>query len=180
MKFDYEKTVYACQRKESDAQKCLYDHFAAALMGVCRRYISSPDDAQDVFQEGFLKIFENIGQLKAPAALWDWMKRIMINESINFLMRKKWLTYVDMSSVEDEFGDTEEGEPFDTDGYDVDKVIAALYRLPDKYRVVFNMREVEEMEFADIAQIVGLSESGVRSMASRARNMLKDKLMKKI
>lgn len=180
MNFDIIKTVKACQRRESDAQKCLYDHFAASLMGVCMRYTRSRDEAHDVLHDGFIKVLENIGQLHDPESVYAWMHSIMVNESINYLTRKRNVVYADLQQMEFDNDPTvlSNDEELDTDDYEVERVLKALAELPDKYRIVFNMRVVEEMNYVKIAEELGVSESTVRSLVYRATKMLRELLMK--
>lgn len=176
MKFEPEKILSACQRNESDAQKCLYEHFAPSLMGICMRYMSTKEEAEDIFQEGFIKIFESINQLQSADMLWPWMSRIMVNQSIDYLREKSRLQFVDIENVSDTY--ITGNSAFDTDNYQLNRVLAVLQKLPDINRLVFNMREIEGIDFETIAQELNITEPYARCIISRTRKILREKLSK--
>lgn len=179
MKNDIECIVAACQRKESDAQKRLYDEYAPKMLGVCRRYCHSRDEAQDLLHDGFVKIFEKINQLEDPNALYSWMTTVMVNVCINYLQRNK-LVFFDSGDMEELIvADHDDDEALDTDGYDVRRVLEAMNKLPYFYRIVFNMHEVEGLTFMEIAEILEIPEITARSYAHRARQILRRKLINK-
>lgn len=169
MKFDAEKVVPACQRMETDAQRCLYEHFAPLMMGVCVRYCRSRDEARDLLHDGFVKVFENIRQLKDPNAVQPWMYKIMVNEGVNYLQRHSRVVCCDMSDVMiDECKDV-----FDTDAFLIEEVLDAMHQLPEIYQIVFNLHEVEEYSFAEIAQSLNVQEGSVRTYLFRARSKIR-------
>lgn len=180
MSTDKKQLVAACQQKDPEAMKQIYEEFAPAMLGVCMRYTHSRDEAQDLLHDGFIKAFESIGKLRDPEALEAWLRQIMVSVSVDFLKREKVLVYRDMESMIDHLN-----EPYD-DALDLDgeemriaQIVKVLQSLPAHYRVVFNMREVEEMKFEDIAIILHLPETTVRSYVARAKKMLRDKIIKK-
>ena len=178
MKSDIEQVVDACRRKDAWAQKRLYDEFAPKMLGICMRYTHSRDEAQDLLHDGFIKIFENIGDLQNPLAIEAWMKQIMVNISINYVTRDQNIYYTDIDQLPDsvwtedpDSSDTEETPPCT-----LRQIVAAIQSLPKQYRIVFNLHEVEDMDFNEIAQKLHKPEVTIRSTLSRARKMLKDKL----
>lgn len=182
MTLDLEKIVKACQRRESRAQRELYEQFAPKMLGVCMRYVHSRDEAQDVLQDGFIKIFEGIGGLNDWAKVEHWMRRIMINKSLEYLVTHNAVVYCDLQEWDQQNNPAiKPQEPtFDTDGYEVWMVMAALGKLKVQYRTAFNMRVVDEMEYGEIAERLGVPESTVRCWVCRACQQLKELLMDKI
>ena len=178
MKSEMEQIVAGCRRRESKTQKFVYERYAPQLLGICMRYTHSADEARDLLHDSFIKIFEKITTLDKADNLESWMRQIVINTSINYVTRHHTLLVEDMSQVTEEFGDTT--DPFDTDPYETALVMQAIQQLPDLYRMVFNMREVEEMEFADIAQQLNMKESSTRCALTRARQMLRSQLSKSL
>ena len=184
---DRVQLVAACQRKDSRALKQLYDELAPAMLGVCMRYTRSRDEAQDLLHDGFIKAFENIGKLKEPSALDAWVRQIMVNVSINYVMRRNKVVYCDMENLtnrmdaEDaQVSDGNDGAPdFDEVDARVEEVVSAVQSLPDRYRLVFNMRAVEELDYDEIAKRLEQPLSTVRSYMSRARQMILKNLKKK-
>lgn len=175
MTLELEKIVKACQRRESKAQKALYDMFAPRMMGVCMRYVRSRDEAQDILQEGFIQIFATIATLRNIDSVESWMRRIMINSALNYLKLHKGLVYCDLQEWEYENRPqlTSMDEKLDTDGLDVLQVLEALGTLSAEHRMAFNMRVVDEMEYVEMASLLGVKEATLRSWVSRACKELK-------
>jgi len=86
---DYNLLVKECLKQKPIAQKQLYDHFAPLMMGVCYRYTKSIADAEDVLQEGFVKVFQFLGGYKNTVELGAWIRRIMVTTALNYLNRNK-------------------------------------------------------------------------------------------
>ena len=160
--------------------KQLYEELAPAMLGVCMRYTHSRDEAQDLLHDGFVKAYVNIDKLDNPSALLAWMYQIMVNLSINYVTRRSALLYCDMEEVSEQ-NDWSDDVELDLDGTSnrAEELVEALQSLPDRYRVAFNMRAVEEMEYSDIAAQLHIPESTVRSRVSRARQLLLEKLKMK-
>lgn len=175
---EMEQIVLGCQRKDARAQKRLYDAMAPRMMGLCMRYMRCREDAQDILHEGFIAVFERIGELESAQSLLPWMGRIMINRAINYLTRNNQLVYCDMEQLSSLPEAAE--EELDTDRYCLSDVLSAMQRLPDMYRMAFNMHDVESMTYPDMAAALGQTESTLRSLVSRARKMLHDMLATQI
>lgn len=163
--------VNGCKRRDPKAQHQLYVIYADRMLGVCMRYTRSKDEAQDLMHDGFIKIFEHIGELSKPEMLFAWMKQVMIHTSVNYICRRKQLVYCDLR--ESSSNDT----TWDTDQYRIEDVLKALQELPDELRVVFNMHEIDDINYKDIAQQLGMAESSVRHIVYKARKQLKENLM---
>src|SRR5678816_4398976 len=86
---DYNKLVADCIKLKPDAQKQLYEHFAPVMLGVCFRYTKSMADAEDVLQEGFIKVFRHLHQFKFEGELGGWIRRIMVTTAINYLKKNE-------------------------------------------------------------------------------------------
>lgn len=178
-----ENIIQACCRQEPKAQKRLYDELSPTLFGICIRYTHSRDEAQDLLQDAFIKVFQNIASLNNPYALKDWACQITINNCINYVSRRRDVVYMDLNHIDEKHEDLlkaefdEYNEPFDTDTFRVTDVIHALQEISPAYRLVFNMREVEGMEFSEIAAILEKPESSVRTMLVRARYLVRKKLL---
>jgi RNA polymerase sigma-70 factor (ECF subfamily) len=178
MKTEMEIIVTGCQRGLSTAQKMLYDRFAPMMLGVCMRYTHSRDEAQDLLHDGFIKAFESIGRLQNANSVESWLYKIMVNVSINYVTRNRQIQYTDMATLEnqEDLVASMDETPIENDHYTMDQIVRAIQELPEQFRVVFNMHEVEEMEYSEIAEQLGIQESTVRSHFSRARRMLREKL----
>ena len=173
---DPEQVVAACKRKDQKAMKLLYEELAPVMMGVCMRYARSREDAQDLLHDGFVKVFERIGQLRNAQALVRWVYKIMLSVSVNYVLESQILVYCDLEENDEQnsFGELEQ--------WDFDRVTTAemiveiLQTLPEPYRLAFNMREVEEMEYKDISEQMKVTETTARTYVHRAKNMIRERL----
>ena len=170
---DKKQLVAACQRKEPQAMKQLYDELAPEMLGVCMRYTRSRDEAQDLLHDGFIKVYESIGKLQDASSLESWMTQIMVNLSIDYLRRGDNLCYCDIEAVYEE-GAKVDDEELDLDDRStvVQEVVEAMQKLPGSYRAAFSMRAVESMEYDEIARLLRKSESTVRCYVARAKQMI--------
>lgn len=148
--------ITQCKRGQADAQRKLYDMYKDILFAICFRYLNNHQDAEDVFIEGFYKIFDKINSYKEEGSFEGWMKRIMINESLQFLRRKKHLTYpTDISSIQ--LADIPENEEDWTEDYEFTKIMKAVNDLPEGYRTIFNMYVFDDFKHREIAELLGIS-----------------------
>lgn len=166
---DYHQLVKDCLKLKPEAQRRLYDHFGPSMLGVCFRYTKSMDDAQDVLQEGFVKVFKFLKQYKSEGELGAWIRRIMVNTALNYLKRNR--RYQNELSFEE--------MPLhlvSTDHPDVKlkaKELAELVRqLPTGFQTIFNLHAVEGYAHVEIASMLGISDGTSRSQYARARALL--------
>ena len=166
---DHQKLVKDCLKGRLQAQRELYELFAKEMLGVCYRYTRSIKDAEDVLQEGFVKVFHNLGQYRSEGELGAWVRRIMVNTALNYLKRNR--------KYQQEMFFTEEYLHPVTDENPVVKIqakeIADLIRqLPQGYQVIFNLHAIEGYSHVEIGEILGISDGTSRSQYARARNLL--------
>ncbi|MBS1576819.1 MAG: sigma-70 family RNA polymerase sigma factor [Bacteroidetes bacterium] len=166
---DYYKLVRECLAQKPAAQKQLYEHFSETMLGVCYRYTKSFKDAEDVLQEGFVKVFRNLSQFKNEGELGAWIRRIMVNTALNFLKRNR--------KYQDEMFFTEEYmHPVADDDPEIQlssKELADLIRqLPSGYQTIFNLYAVEGYSHIEIGEMLGISDGTSRSQYARARALL--------
>jgi RNA polymerase sigma factor (sigma-70 family) len=166
---DYFKLVRDCLAKKPEAQKQLYGHFSESMLGICYRYTKSLKDAEDVLQEGFVKVFRNLHQFKHEGELGAWVRRIMVNTALNFLKRNR--------KYQDEMFFTEEYmHPVTDDDPQLHlnaKELADLIRqLPSGYQTIFNLYAVEGYSHIEIGEMLGISDGTSRSQYARARALL--------
>jgi RNA polymerase sigma factor (sigma-70 family) len=165
--------IQAAGRGDSEAITWLYREFGPVLFSVCRRYSDSQESAEDLFQEGFLKILDKLGSFRGESGIKTWMYRVMCNYCINELRRPlNKIKWADVDEVEHHVEDTNEPD----DLISVDALMALIQKLPAGYRLVLNMYAIEEKTHAEIAELLGISEVSSRTQLFKARRMLK-KLM---
>ena len=168
--------VEQCKANDRKAQLQLYNQYCSGMFYVAMRFVKNTDDAEDITQESFIKAFQKIHQFKGDVSFGAWLKRIVINKSIDFLKAKKErLVPLDesyMQVVEDDDWTVEEG-------ISLEEVRLAMEQLPEKYRYVVMMFLLEGYDHREIANVLGLSETACRTRLLRGKGFLKELLKKK-
>ena len=168
--------VKACQELDPKAQTIFYDRYKSELIGICMRYTKTKAEAEDIFQESFIKVFNHLSELKNIAALDSWIKSIVIRTAINYYHRttKSELRH---RSVESDRLD------FDSDDYDriidymnINDLRQVIGTLPDGYRMIINLHLIDGFSHVEIAEMLSISASTSRSQFLRGRNLLIKKL----
>lgn len=164
---DIRKKFKSGDRKAFDA---VYASFSAAMFGVCLRYTRCADDAQDVLQEGFIKIYKNCGQYSLDKPLAAWIKTIVINTALTYIKR----TYRFELHEEDTFFDEQQEITLETEDQALLKkqLLALLNKLPDGYRTVFNLFVIENLTHKEIAEHLGISENTSKTQYFKAKKMI--------
>jgi RNA polymerase sigma factor (sigma-70 family) len=166
---DYNKLVKDCLRNKPEAQRQLYEHFAETMLGVCYRYTKSIKDAEDILQEGFVKVFFNLKQYRNQGELGAWIRRIMVTTALNFLKRNR-------NYREQMYFPPEHLHPVineDASTILQAKEIAELIRqLPPGYQTIFNLHAIEGYSHVEIGELLGITDGTSRSQYARARGLL--------
>lgn len=176
MHFD-EGFIEKCLRNDPRAQEALYKAFAPKMFGVCLRYTRNQMEAEDILQEGFIKVFRYLKDYRNDGSLEGWIRRTMVNTAINFF--RKSAKYQNDLPIE-------EAEPINHDEENaIDKLSAAellefIRELPDGYRMVFNLNIIEGYTHREIGEMLNISENTSKSQLSRARGVLQAKLKNKV
>ncbi len=163
--------VKACQQGNAKAQRRLYERYASKMLSICRRYLADDMEAEDVMVEGFVKIFDKIGEFRSEGSFEGWMKRLMVNEALMALRKKKaegFAIGIDLA----------EGEVYDGMGskLEAEDLMSMIAALPQGFRTVFNLYAIEGYNHAEIAELLGISEGTSKSQLSRARVVLQQKI----
>jgi RNA polymerase sigma-70 factor (ECF subfamily) len=147
------------------------------MLGVCLRYSQSREEAEDILQEGFLKVFQNIASFRKEGSLEGWIKRIMINHALNrFRKNRKLPFYEDIEEInETEIIDTNE-EPAISEPFLAEILLSMIQSLPQGYRVVFNMYVFEDFSHKEIGETLNISENTSKTQLMKARRLLRKKL----
>ncbi len=170
---DLHQLIKEAKQGSAAAQKCLFDDFSGRLLMVCRRYVKNPEDAEEVLLDGFFKFFKNLNSFsyQGDAALFGWIKKIMINECLMFLRKRNELTMASDSSVEDISLDEEA-----LDNLSADEIFRLIVQLPLGYRTVFNLYEIEGLAHKEIASLLRISEGTSKSQLSKSKMLLQKML----
>jgi RNA polymerase sigma-70 factor (ECF subfamily) len=157
-------------RGERKMQQELYQRFASKMYGVCLRYAGSAEEAEDVLQEGFIKVFNKIGSFRGDGSFEGWIRRIFVNTAIEHYRKKIYLQPI--TEYEE---DTVEGKYLSVlDKLEEKDIIQLVQQLSPGYRTVFNMYVIEGYSHKQIAEALGISEGTSKSQLSRAKQILQD------
>ncbi len=169
-----------CIKGKRTAQNKLYKKFAPALLGLCLRYARSREEAEDVLQEGFIKVFSNIGNFRSEGSFEGWMKRIMINTAITHNKQTlKHQFHTDIDEIEETHLVNEE-EQINENAikFPQGKLLEMIQKLPEGYNMVFNLYVFEHYTHKEIAEILGISINTSKSQLSKARKYLTTRIAK--
>lgn len=174
--------VEQCRQQNRIAQKTMYDLYSGKMLTICLRYMKNEDDALEVLNNSFMKVFSKITQYKSEGSLEGWIKRIVINTAIDFVRGSK--TYKKKFILTDEFslyGSPDDNDPEDDiaeedPGITTEQVFELVKELPPATRVVFNLYVIDEFKHHQIAEHLKISEGTSKWHLSNARKILKEKL----
>ncbi|MBO9573321.1 MAG: sigma-70 family RNA polymerase sigma factor [Chitinophagaceae bacterium] len=154
-------------------QKELYDRFAGKMYSVCLRYANNADDAQDLLQEGFIKVFKNLHRFRAEGSFEGWVRRVFVNSSIEHFRKKSIQLSKVSEKEEDTIGDSDISA---LDSLAEKDIIRLIQELSPGYRTVFNLYAIEGYSHKEIAEQLGISEGTSKSQLARARSILQKKV----
>jgi RNA polymerase sigma factor (sigma-70 family) len=167
-----QELIDGCTRRDRAAQKALYDRYCRKMMVFCQRYAKSTAEAEDILQEGFIKVFKNINQFRSESRLDTWMTRIMINTALNSQRQKLYLLpMVDVTELQ-----LPESEEISLSGFHLSELVTMIQSLPDGCRVVFNLFAIEGYSHKEIGELLSISEGTSKSQYNRAKVLLRSKL----
>jgi len=154
-------------------QEELYNRFSGKMYAVCLRYSNNADDAQDLLQEGFIKVYRNLHRFRAEGSFEGWVRRVFVNSSIEHF-RKKSIQLAAVSEREEETIGDKDINALDT--LAEKDIINLIRELSPGYRTVFNLYVVEGYSHGEIAGMLGISEGTSKSQLARARGVLQKKV----
>lgn len=169
-----EDIILGCQQQDSWAQKELFSLMGGKMFGICLRYAGNRNDANDILQDGFLKVFEKIHQFKFEGSFEGWMRRIFVNLSL-----ERFRGQFKVVNIQDA---VRENTQFSNDdivsSLAAEELIAMIQELSPKYRAVFNLYAIEGYSHKEISEMLDITEGTSKSNLSRARSILQDKVSK--
>lgn len=161
-----------CLQGDRQAQFALYKRYCDAMYNVCYRMLGNEPEAEDVLQESFIDVFRRLDTFRAESSLGAWIKRIVINHCLNVFKKRK-IKFEEMTSHISDIP-AEEYEDDEETAYEIKKVKKAIMELPDGYRQVLTLYLIEGYDHAEIADILGIQETGSKSQYSRAKAKLRE------
>jgi len=172
--------IKGCLKNDRASQKALYEQYYSKMLGVCLRYSKSSDEAKDVLHEGFMKVFDGLKNFKSSGSFEGWIRRIMVNTSIDHL-RKNKQNYLIVSTVYANEKASNVAEEINDDELalhiDKEEILRAVQELTPAYRTVFNLYVIEEYTHKEIAELLDISEGTSKSNLSKAKFNLRKNLM---
>jgi RNA polymerase sigma-70 factor (ECF subfamily) len=168
--------ITQCLNNSRQAQFRLYEKYSPGMFGICLRYAKNSTDAEDILQEGFIKVFRYLKDYSGKGSFEGWMRRIMINSALNFYKRKNLIS----KGI-----DPEDAQHYLAINYDHDalskmnheELLKLVHDLPDGYRTVFNLNIIEGYSHKEIGDMMKISVNTSKSQLSRARTSLKRRVM---
>ena len=170
---DLEEIIEGCKKGKPKAQKALYDMFSKRLFGVCLRYCRCREDAQDVFQEAFVKVFNKIDKYENFGSFEAWMRRVFINHAFNYYRYDKRMLQISNDDIDVPNDDN------DTylDEFSTNMILDAIQKLSNQQRIVFNMVEIEGESYEEVAKFLDVSQECIRTHNFRAKKTLRSLLL---
>ncbi len=168
--------VDRCRKGDSKAQFELYAIYARPMYNVCMRIVNHVGEAEDILQESFIDAFRNIGSFRSESSFGAWLKRIVVNKSVNYLKKRKLKLTDDFENVNEAVADGYDTHEYEA--YDIEQVHKAIQLLPDGYRIVLTLYLIEDYSHAEIARVLNVTESTSKSQYNRAKAKVREHLLK--
>jgi len=167
-----EELIKGCIANDRHCQRALFEKYAGKMLAVCRRYESNHTPAEDLLQEGFIKIFKSISTFRNQGAFEGWIRRIIVNTALSsFRLPTAHYNQVDISEVK-----LNNAEASAIDRLSEKDLLQLIDSLPDGYKTVFNLYVIEGYSHKEIADLLKINEGTSRSQFSKAKNALQEKL----
>ena len=181
-KDDVIKIINGCKNNDREYQHLLYKLTFQAMFKICLRYSQDRDEAKDLLQESFLKIYAKISDYNFEGSFEGWLKRIVINNAITYLKKKE--KYVEkeyvINNLTDDTEDADEVlETLNKQNMQAENLLELLHELPPAFRSVFNLYYLEDFSHKEIAQKLNISEGSSKSNLHRAKMILKNSYLTK-
>jgi RNA polymerase sigma factor (sigma-70 family) len=185
-----DQILLGCQQQKAESQKQLYKSYFGTMMGIAKRYAATEEDAEEMMNNGFLKIFVNIDSYEGKGSLEGWMKRIMVNSCLDYLKQRqtKQQKLTSGLSISESSGEAHDGALYQQGMYDVnameltiekDDILPMLSQLPELTKTVLNLFVFEEYTHKEIAQKLGIAERTSQWHMSNAKTILAKYLINK-
>ncbi|AZJ36518.1 RNA polymerase sigma factor [Tenacibaculum singaporense] len=169
----HQSVIDACKNNDAKAQMQLYDLYCDAMYTVALRYVKDSFTAEDVMQEAFIKAFKNIDSYKDEVAFGAWLKRIVINQSIDYLKKRK----LELVSINEEITTVADDDNWNVAAtISYQDIVNCIQQLKEKYRVVLTLFLLEGYDHGEISQILGISEVSSRTHLLRGKRQVQEQL----
>jgi len=174
-KYTTEELITRCKAGERKAQELLYKQYAAKMLGVCNRYATDRMEAEDMLQNGFIKVFQKLADYRGEGSFEGWVRRIMVHSSIEYYRKHhRMMQLVDL----EESGTEISVNPLASAKLEAKDLLLLIQQLAPGYRIVFNLYAIEGYSHKEIGEMIGITEGASKSQLSRARSILKEQVAK--
>lgn len=174
MKFD-QTFIKKLKKNDEKTQKAFYQQLAPKMYGICLRFAKSRTEADDIMQEGFIRVFNHLKDFRGEGSLEGWVRRTIVNTAINYYKKRlKRGISVDLDEIRNSKADNQ----YIIESLSAEELLHMINELPDGYRTVFNLNIIEGYTHKEIGDMLDISENTSKSQLSRARTSLQKKLEK--
>ena len=174
MPIDEHDVIQGCIEGKRSRQKQLYEHFAGKMLGVCMRYAKDRAEAEDMLQEGFLKVFQGISKFKGEGSFEGWVRRVMVYNAINHYKHRsrKFQEDLDKEDIDAVYQD------HILEKISAKEILALVQHMPEGYRLIFNLYAIEGYTHKEISEQLGIAVGTSKSQYSRAKQFMQGLLAK--
>jgi RNA polymerase sigma-70 factor (ECF subfamily) len=171
--------INECKKYNPTAQRIVYKKYYSLFLRISIRYITDKEDAKDIVQEAFIKIFSSISKFKSEGSFEGWMKRIIVNDTLTFIKKKSKKNtesisdFNELETIKNNFLTESEDNDDDKPTFTEEELLEAIHSLPDEFRTVFNLVCIEEYSHKEVATLLTISEENSRIRLMKARQKLK-------
>jgi RNA polymerase sigma factor (sigma-70 family) len=170
-----DQLIEKCRNNDRAAQKMLYDMYAPIMLAICMRYVYERSEAEDILQEGFLKIFTKIGEFEGRGSFEGWMKRVFVNTAItHYHKNSKHNKY--HYDIDDVQIPKSEKPAYGESEFTHEELFNIIHSLPEGYKMVFNLYALEGYKHKEIAEMLEIDINTSKSQYSRAKKLIRKKL----
>jgi RNA polymerase sigma factor (sigma-70 family) len=166
--------IQGCQRDDAHCQRAVFNRFAGKMMTVCLRYSRHRAEAEDLLQDGFIKVFDNVRKFEGKGSFEGWIRRIMVNTALKSISKLAF----QRENIGTEGMIESAINPSALSLLSEQELLGLIAKLPSGYRTVFNLFVLEDMNHREISEALGIEESTSRSQLVKARNMLQSMILK--
>ncbi len=175
MNQEEQNIIKGCIKGDKKSQYALYNKFKKDVFGLCLRYAKDRAEAEDMMQEGFIKVYTDLYQYRPIGPLGGWIRRVVINSCLRFIRKRKRLVFNEYS---DQMSSSLQSDDDVISDLSAKELVKIIQRLPEGYRLVFNLYVIEGYSHKEIAVQLGISDNTSKSQLSRAKAYLRRELEK--
>jgi RNA polymerase sigma-70 factor (ECF subfamily) len=165
--------IKGCIKENAQCQRMLFEQYAGKMMSVCLRYAIDTMEAEDIMQDGFIKVFQYLHQFKFEGSFEGWIRRIIVNTAIRHIEKKK----LQFKEIDESGADAPKLDPYAYAHLGQDDLMKLISQLPEGYKLVFNLNVIEGYSHEEIAEMLHIQPGTSRSQLVKARKMLQQQIL---